>query len=103
MNKKTSFKVPFSSFFKDVAYELSHVTWPKLRKVGIFSVLVVLVVFIFAYFISFVDTGFLSAMRAARTAVHGKEEVNVAPTATIDPSSIKMTPVEVQGDAPVKN
>jgi len=63
---KKSLALPKFTFIREAFSELKHVVWPKPRHIAVFTGLVIVAVFIVAYFISFVDKGFLAGISALR-------------------------------------
>lgn len=63
---RLSEKLPKFMFVREAYNELKNVTWPKPKKVGVFTGLVVVVVIIVSYFVSFVDYGFVQGLSGAR-------------------------------------
>jgi len=47
-----------TSFFKAVAAEWTHIKWPTQREVAIYVVVVILVSFVIAYYLGFLDIVF---------------------------------------------
>jgi len=47
-----------TSFFKAVAAEWSHIKWPTQREVALYVVVVIIVSFVTAYYLGFLDIVF---------------------------------------------
>jgi preprotein translocase SecE subunit len=60
---KLSAYLPKFMFVREAYHEMKHVTWPTPRKVGAFTILVVVFSVVFSYVVSMLDAGFLAGLK----------------------------------------